>query len=85
VVVFNTRGMLGFVESRILRAILVSLTFVLWPRIYLSSLDFKSFGLNFTYTLLLLVVVASFLVKSLLGFYILFELRVVPISIVIIG
>ena len=65
--------------------ILLSLILFLTPIILLSSKDFLNKRLVFITISIILLISLSFLVERLLMFYVYFELRVIPLSIIIIG
>ena len=72
-------------ESANISILLILLTLLLIPAFYFSSLDFQNSSLKGLFLSLIFLVILSFLAEALLSFYILFELRAIPIAIVIAG
>lgn len=64
---------------------IITLRAYLAPLMALSSRDFISSPLRGSFLLLLRVLVAIFSIKGLIGFYVLFELSVLPLRLCVLG
>ena len=85
IIVLSQPLILQFISVSVLALSIIILTAYLSALFLIASKDFRSTLLRGSFLLLLILLVFMFTVLDLVDFYILFELRAIPMSICILG